>query len=77
MKFIIDNKMFERFQGLNIGVLIARDLNNKGSVKEIEDEIRKQEEEISSKIAAVPKFEREFRVIQRQQQIKETLYFRR
>jgi len=37
-------------------------------------ELAKQEEQISSKIATVPKYERQYRMIQRQQQIKETLY---
>ncbi len=37
-------------------------------------ELSRQEGGINSKIAAVPKYEREYRVIQRQQQIKEALY---
>lgn len=37
-------------------------------------ELAKQESGINSRIAAVPKYERELRNIQRQQQIKETLY---
>jgi tyrosine-protein kinase Etk/Wzc len=37
-------------------------------------QLAKQERKLNSKIASVPKFEREFRNIQRQQQIKETLY---
>lgn len=37
-------------------------------------ELNKQEGGINSKIASVPKYEREFRIIQRQQQIKEALY---
>ncbi len=37
-------------------------------------ELNKQESGISSRIATVPKYEREYRMIQRQQQIKETLY---
>jgi tyrosine-protein kinase Etk/Wzc len=37
-------------------------------------ELSKQEGGINSKIASVPKYEREFRIIQRQQQIKEALY---
>lgn len=37
-------------------------------------ELNKQEGGINSKIASVPRYEREFRVIQRQQQIKEALY---
>lgn len=37
-------------------------------------ELNRQEGGINSKIASVPRYEREFRVIQRQQQIKEALY---
>ncbi|MFO0436225.1 MAG: GumC family protein, partial [Sphingobacteriaceae bacterium] len=37
-------------------------------------EIAKKENEISGKISTVPKYEREYRNIQRQQQIKESLY---
>jgi len=37
-------------------------------------ELNKQEGGINSKIASVPRYEREFRIIQRQQQIKEALY---
>jgi tyrosine-protein kinase Etk/Wzc len=37
-------------------------------------ELNRQETGINSKIATVPKYEREYRIIQRQQQIKETLY---
>jgi uncharacterized protein involved in exopolysaccharide biosynthesis len=38
-------------------------------------EINKKEGQINSKIGEVPKYEREYRVIQRQQQIKESLYY--
>ena len=37
-------------------------------------ELGRREESITSRIASVPKYEREYRMIQRQQQIKETLY---
>lgn len=37
-------------------------------------ELNKQENSINNKIASVPKYEREYRIIQRQQQIKEALY---
>ncbi|MBK9284937.1 MAG: polysaccharide biosynthesis tyrosine autokinase, partial [Sphingobacteriaceae bacterium] len=37
-------------------------------------EISKKENEINAKISTVPKYEREYRTIQRQQQIKESLY---
>ncbi len=48
--------------------------NLKSSLKIQEKELTKQEGRMNSKIASVPKYEREFRNIQRQQQIKETLY---
>lgn len=37
-------------------------------------ELSKKENEINSRISSVPKYEREYRIIQRQQQIKEALY---
>lgn len=37
-------------------------------------ELSKKESEINSRISSVPKYEREYRIIQRQQQIKEALY---
>jgi tyrosine-protein kinase Etk/Wzc len=37
-------------------------------------ELGRQEEGLTSRIATVPKYEKEYRMIQRQQQIKETLY---
>jgi tyrosine-protein kinase Etk/Wzc len=54
---------------------IRESLNNYVSALEIKiKELNKQETGITSKIASVPKYEREYRIIQRQQQIKETLY---
>lgn len=38
------------------------------------NELNKKDTEINSKISTVPKYEREYRIIQRQQQIKEALY---
>ncbi len=35
MKLIIDKKIFEKFQGLNVGVVIASNIDNKGEDKEI------------------------------------------
>lgn len=49
-------------------------LNFKTSLVIKDKELQKQEEAINSKIASVPKYEREYRNIQRQQQIKEALY---
>lgn len=48
MKFIVDSNIFERFGGLNIGVLVAKNLNNKGVIKEVNDEIRGEEKRIGS-----------------------------
>lgn len=49
-------------------------LNLKTSLSIRIKELNRQEGGINSKIASVPKYEREFRIIQRQQQIKEALY---
>ena len=49
-------------------------INLKSSLKIQEKELAKQENRMNSKIASVPRYEREYRSIQRQQQIKETLY---
>jgi len=50
-------------------------LNNFKATLLIKDkELQKQDQAINSKIASVPKYEREYRNIQRQQQIKEALY---
>ncbi len=35
MKLIIDKKIFEKFPGLNVGVVVAKGINNKGEDKEI------------------------------------------
>lgn len=48
--------------------------NYLNSMKIQESELSKMDHRINSKISSVPKYEREFRVIQRQQQIKEALY---
>ncbi len=48
--------------------------NLKKSIQIQNNELRKTEKRINSKIQSVPKYEREYREIQRQQQIKETLY---
>ncbi|MBA3707171.1 MAG: polysaccharide biosynthesis tyrosine autokinase, partial [Bacteroidetes bacterium] len=49
-------------------------LNLKSTLQIKAKEIAKQETEINSKIGSVPKYEREYRTIFRQQKIKETLY---
>lgn len=54
---------------------IIESLNNLHNTLQIKaKEISKKENEINSKIGTVPKYEREYRSIQRQQQIKEALY---
>jgi tyrosine-protein kinase Etk/Wzc len=54
---------------------IKESLNNFREALDIRiRELMKQETGINSKIADVPRYEREYRIIQRQQQIKETLY---
>ena len=35
MKFKIDDKIFEKFSGLNIGVVIAKNIDNRGFNDEI------------------------------------------
>jgi DNA/RNA-binding domain of Phe-tRNA-synthetase-like protein len=49
MKFKIDYRIFEKFQGLNIGIVIARNVNNKGVSEEILKKIKEQERKIRSK----------------------------
>lgn len=46
MKFKIDTKIFEKFPGLNIGIVIARNIDNHGSSDEIMHLIREKEKEI-------------------------------
>jgi uncharacterized protein involved in exopolysaccharide biosynthesis len=54
---------------------IRSSLNNMNEALKIENRsLEKQERAIKQKINEVPRFEREFREIQRQQQIKESLY---
>lgn len=48
--------------------------NQKVSLSMKMKSLTKQDDLINSKIASVPKYEREYRVIQRQQQVKESLY---
>lgn len=49
MKFKIDHKIFEKFPGLTIGVLICKNLNNFGTLEEVQKEIREQENNIRAK----------------------------
>jgi len=49
MKFKIDYKIFEKFPGLTIGVVICKNLNNSGTFEEVQKEIRAQENNIRGK----------------------------
>ena len=46
MKFIIDKTIFEKFPDLNIGVIIAKGINNSEGSDEIIKSIRAEESEI-------------------------------
>lgn len=46
MKYRIDTKIFERFPGLNIGIVIARNIDNRGFSDEIMHLIREKEKEV-------------------------------
>jgi len=46
MKLKVDSQIFETFPGLNLGVVIARQIDNTGSADEIIELIRKREKEI-------------------------------
>lgn len=46
MKFRIDQKIFEKFKGVNIGVVIVKNLRNTGDNTEIQAALRKQEKRI-------------------------------
>ena len=49
MKFKIDHKIFEKFPGLTIGVVVCKNLNNSGTQEEVQKEIREQENNIRAK----------------------------
>ncbi len=49
MKFKIDPKIFEKFQGLNIGFLVAKGMDNTGVPEEIISQIKKLVIEVRSK----------------------------
>ncbi|MBI3335570.1 MAG: hypothetical protein HY001_03675 [Candidatus Portnoybacteria bacterium] len=46
MKFVIDKKIFGRFPGLHIGVVIARGIDNQGEIEEVEKKLREEEKRI-------------------------------
>ncbi len=49
MKFKIDHKIFEKFPGSTIGVVICKNLDNSGTQEEVQKEIREQENNIRAK----------------------------
>ena len=62
MKFVIDQSIFETFRGLNIGVVVAREVNNLGRVEEIEQLTREVEQTLrvnmsSSTVSEHPKIQ--------------------
>jgi len=48
--------------------------NNLNSLKIVQSDLKRKEREMQSKLSEVPKQEREFRIIDRQQKVKEALY---
>ncbi len=46
MKLKVASQIFETFPGLNLGIVIARQIDNTGSADEIEELVRKREREI-------------------------------
>ncbi|MBU2579189.1 hypothetical protein KKA09_03675 [Patescibacteria group bacterium] len=48
MKFQIDNQIFERFPCLNVGVIIAKRVNNSGVLIEVQKKIRDEEKRIKT-----------------------------
>lgn len=49
MMFKIDPKIFEKFQGLNIGIVIGKNIDNTGLADDIQNKIREQERKIREK----------------------------
>lgn len=49
MKFKIDKKIFEKFQGLTIGVIVAKNVNNAGTLEDVQNQLRVIESEIKTK----------------------------
>lgn len=52
MQFKIDEKIFEKFPSLIVGVVIAKNLDNSGDAEEIQQKLRQQEKEIRLKYSA-------------------------
>ena len=51
MRFRIDGRIFEKFKGLHVGVVIAKGITNEGEAEGIANQTREQEREIRSKYA--------------------------
>lgn len=49
MKFTIDSKIFEKFQGLTVGVIVTKNVNNTGTAEEIQQQLREREKESREK----------------------------
>jgi len=52
MKFIIDGQIFAKFPELNIGILAAREMNNKGTELELKELIAEQQRNIRREFSA-------------------------
>ncbi len=50
MELIIDQKIIQTFEGLNIGVVIAKEIDNNTEVGEIQDRIKQRQEEIRTNL---------------------------
>lgn len=49
MKFKIDRRIFEKFPGLTIGVVVCKNIDNSGDQEEVQKEIKAQEDSIRGK----------------------------
>lgn len=49
MNFKIDHRIFEKFPGLTVGVVICKNVDNSGEQEEVKKELRKQEDDIRVK----------------------------
>lgn len=49
MKLIIDEKIFQKFPSLNIGVIVAIGINNAGTIEEVQQQLMAKENEIIEK----------------------------
>lgn len=53
MKFTVDPKIFEKFPGVEIGVIVATGINNKGNNNEILALLRQEEGQVQEKLTGV------------------------